>query len=419
MNELDTLATYTGLIVIIPTRNRAELAINALRSVVDEQEPDVWVVVSDNSTDPNEQATLEAFCKAQAPSAVTYVRPPVAMAMQAHWAWVLTYVLDRFASNHLLFLTDRMVFKRGALAPLLEVVRQHPDQLVSYGNDTVRDDMYPIRIEQVTWTGRVLPLQTGRLLTLVADGILQSWLPRLHNTVVNRALIKQITTRYETLFNGIALDFNFCFKALDVLDTILFYDATPLIQYGLTRSNGNSQARGVVTKDHADFLANLGGMQLNYAAPLPGVNTIYNTVLHEYYVVKREHNSPKFPEVPPEVYLKVIHREVLAMEETAVKREMTGVLATMPVPVEPPVRRFIGRIYRSAKRGNLGLALWQIMARLWAGPHAKRVWMLLYARWGITPPSTNSFTFSSCKEAIDYLQMFPRRRATTTRHLYL
>lgn len=47
-------ADYCGLVIAIPTRNRAALAMNAVRSALGQCGPDVRILVSDNSTEPGE-----------------------------------------------------------------------------------------------------------------------------------------------------------------------------------------------------------------------------------------------------------------------------------------------------------------------------------------------------------------------------
>ncbi len=49
-NEASTETNYQGLVVVVPTRNRAQLAMNAVRSVLEQPVENVAVMISDNST---------------------------------------------------------------------------------------------------------------------------------------------------------------------------------------------------------------------------------------------------------------------------------------------------------------------------------------------------------------------------------
>src|SRR5271154_952143 len=68
---------FTGLAVILPTRNRSDLAIRAAKSVlsgIDSQ--DVSLIISDNSTDAAESARINEFASTCTDSRLALVRPP-------------------------------------------------------------------------------------------------------------------------------------------------------------------------------------------------------------------------------------------------------------------------------------------------------------------------------------------------------
>src|SRR6266571_4565569 len=112
---------YGGLTVVIPTRNRANLAQAAIKSVLDEGLSQVTILVSDNSTDDAGARALQAHCEALDPRLVRYIRR----------------ALEPTGSSHFLYLTDRMVFKPGALGALVERARHFPDKVISYNTDRI------------------------------------------------------------------------------------------------------------------------------------------------------------------------------------------------------------------------------------------------------------------------------------------
>jgi putative cell wall-binding protein len=78
-----------GIVIVVPTRNRADLAVLAVRSAVQQEGP-VTVVVSDNSTDPEQSRSLEAECAALAASTgrpLHYLQPGQDLPMPEHWEW--------------------------------------------------------------------------------------------------------------------------------------------------------------------------------------------------------------------------------------------------------------------------------------------------------------------------------------------
>src|SRR5688572_106568 len=107
------MTEFTTAGIVIPTRNRAELAQNAIRSVLEQPSCKITVVVSDNSTIPSEVDRLKKFCNELDDKRVKYVRPPKAMAMANHWEWALAQILQIPNVSHVLYLTDRMIFRRN------------------------------------------------------------------------------------------------------------------------------------------------------------------------------------------------------------------------------------------------------------------------------------------------------------------
>jgi len=79
------------MIILVPTRNRAELATRAVASCAGAR-----VLVSDNSTDDDERARLAAFC---AGATVEVVRPPREMQMGEHWEWASAEAWARAADH--------------------------------------------------------------------------------------------------------------------------------------------------------------------------------------------------------------------------------------------------------------------------------------------------------------------------------
>jgi len=77
-------ALYTGTMVVIPTRNRASIATNAIRSVLNQSVEDVNVLVSDNSTSEKDREALATFCSTEGNERLRYVRPPRLLPMSEH-----------------------------------------------------------------------------------------------------------------------------------------------------------------------------------------------------------------------------------------------------------------------------------------------------------------------------------------------
>ncbi|HEY8412679.1 MAG TPA: glycosyltransferase, partial [Pyrinomonadaceae bacterium] len=266
---------YTGIIVVVPTRNRSAIAMNAVRSVLDQPVENLSVLVSDNSTSESERDALAQFCSAQNDARLRYVRPPEPMPMAEHWEWALDEALRSFRASHVTYLTDRMMFRRGALKDAVMAAALYADKVITYNMDRIVDHVRPVRVEQYAGSGRLLEVETVTLSRLLSQSIFHASLPRMLNSIVPLEVFDRIRERFGNVFLSIAPDFRFCCRCLELEDTVLFYDKSLLFHYALDRSHGASVSRGEVTADTADFTANLpvDNSIRNYATPIPQLIT--------------------------------------------------------------------------------------------------------------------------------------------------
>lgn len=322
------LRGYKGVVVVVPTRNRAHIAVNAIRSVLDANVENVHVLVSDNSTVASDRETLAAFCAGLNDARLRYVRPPHSFAMPEHWQWAIEQALSAYDVDHFLYLTDRMMFKQGGLGEVLKLAALYPDKVISYNHDRIVDHVKPIRVEHYPSTALLWEIPTERLSSLVSQSVFHHGLPRMLNCIVPRSVLDRIGARFGNVFASIAPDFNFCFRCLDVEDSILFFDKSPFFHYALNRSNGASVSRGEMTPDNADFTANLpvDDAIRNYATPIPQLNTTVNAVLNEYLIYKNETNSSRFFDLDFEKYLATNAFEVQEVTDPRLRAEMLALL---------------------------------------------------------------------------------------------
>jgi hypothetical protein len=331
--------TYRGTAVVIPTRNRAELAAVAIRSVLAQAGGALaGVLVSDNSNDSEESGRLAAFCEAAGDARLHYVRPPESLPMSPHWHWAAGRALELADASHVTFLTDRMVFRDGALSKLARVASLHPKRVVSYMHDKVADDGVPVRVHLNPWSGKLYRIESESLLRAVSRSRLYEPLPRMLNCHVPRAVLLALCGRHGSFFGSIAPDFSFCFRALAAERDILFLDESLIFHHALNRSNGASFVRGEVTRDSADFMAGLRGGGDYFAAPVPGILTVHNAIIHEYCVARDETGSAKFAPVDEEKYLGTIASELGDIVNPPARRAVEEQLAArgwQPAPAAP------------------------------------------------------------------------------------
>jgi hypothetical protein len=390
------------MVVVVPTRNRAQLAMNAVRSVLEQPVENVAVMISDNSTLDSERDELAAFCNGLSDPRVRYVRPPEPLAMPAHWEWAVDQALASYSANHFIYLTDRMMVRNGALNEMVELAALYPHQVISYNLDRICDDAMPIRIEQYPATEKLLEVETLRLSRLFAQGVFHPGLPRMLNCIVPRAVFARIRERFGNVFSSIAPDFNFCVRCLDVEDSILFFDKSPLFHYALNRSLGASASRGEMTADNADFTANLpvDNSIRNYATPVPSLITAVNAAFNEYLIHKQQTNSTRFFDVDLQHYLAANALEVNEVRDPELRAEMMALLTQHGYEESAPKSvKSVSPLMSKLKRAR---------KRLTSGAQTKAAWLFLARHLGIKPPGEVEFEFWKLSDAIDYARNISR-----------
>jgi glycosyltransferase involved in cell wall biosynthesis len=319
---------YHRTLIVIPTRNRSDLAKNAIRSVLDQIGSDVDVLVSDNSTTSNQLAELSQYCEQCADVRLRYITPPELLPMSSHWDWAMQQALSLYDCSHVAFLTDRMMFRPGALGSLIEIVRAYPDKLLTYMHDHVNDFSLPVVLHQYTWTGNLYEVASQRLLELSAQSVMyDTSMPRMLNCLVPRTMLETLKDRFGNVFASIAPDWNFAYRSLEVVDSLLFYDKAALVHYGQNRSNGQSAHFGIINEAYAKFLADLGSVPVNFAAPFPEVVTVWNAIISEYCHVKDVTKSPKFPELDMDKYMQALAVGIDSIKDPQRQQNMRELLS--------------------------------------------------------------------------------------------
>jgi len=313
---------FNGIIIVIPTRNRAAVAEAAIQSALQHEAVEVSVLVSDNSTSEEELKRLANFCSSLGDRRLTYVRPPQSLRMAPHWDWALHQALELYSYNHVTFLTDRMMFKPGARAKVAAIASEYPDSIISYMHDRVADNQLPIRVDQHPWTAKLYRASAKHLLQLSSHSILHEMLPRMLNAVVPREHLARLAQRFGKFFDSHSPDFNFCYRSLELVESIMFYDEALLIHYALNRSNGAAATSGENNnEDREDFVSGVMGQAGYFAVPIPEILTPRNSIAHEYCVTRNETKSQKFPLLNEKQYLEALASELPEITNLEVKAE--------------------------------------------------------------------------------------------------
>lgn len=246
--------------------------------------------------------------------------------MTMHWQWAMDRALSFPDASHFFVLTDRMLFKHGALSTLLTAVDKYPDELISFTYDRIYDYGRPIKYLPLPRSGHLYRLDTADLLRQSSRMIFRSCLPRMLNCLAPRTLLEAMTDRYGSIFDSVSPDYCFCYRVLGMIPSMLFYDESLLVNYAQDRSNGASFSRGVASKDSIDFAQHLDSGPMNAQAPIPEIPTVGNAVVHEYCSVKSQSDSDRYPDLSIRSYLDFLAAEVDAFLDRAIASAARDIL---------------------------------------------------------------------------------------------
>ncbi len=313
---------YKSLLVVIPTRNRAELAINAINSVLSQENSQLELIVSDNSTDEAEVSRLSNYCRQSDDKRLRYIRPSKTLPMTKHWNWAMEQALRISQSNHITYLTDRLLFAKNCLQNLQRILTKYPDKIVSYTFDSIEDSKFPVSLSQIRYTGKLFEIESASILKIYAEMERLQALPKMLNSVASRRLMTKIFERYGNYFFSISPDYNLAFRSLDLEESILYYDRPLLISYCNNRSNGWNVLQGNFNQDALDFINNLSSTEICFDSPVKAIWVLPNAIIHEYCYAKLQAVSDKFPEINQNKYLLSLVENVASYKNKKMREEM-------------------------------------------------------------------------------------------------
>ena len=265
---------------------------------------------------------MAKYCAGLNESRLTYVRPPEPLPMSRHWEWALLQALPEKEITHFSYLTDRMMFRPSSLDPIINIVRQYPDKIVCYLHDRVADFRPPYQLAQNEWTGKLYEVAATRLLSLSAKSVIyDGCVPRMLNCIVPREVLDAVRMRFGSVFSSISPDWNFAYRALEVVDSVLYFHKALLVHYSLARSNGWSAHLGIRNSANEQFFQELE-TPVNFKAPYPEIITVWNALIHEYCSVREESQSKKFPELDLAAYRESLAAGIAAIEDPDLKLDM-------------------------------------------------------------------------------------------------
>ena len=323
-------ADAVSLAVVIPTRNRASLAIAACDSLLQQMGCRYQVFVSDNSTKVEERQRLSDYCAAANSPRLTYLKPNEPLAMSAHWDWALRTAMDRSDATHLTVHYDRRITKPGKLAPICRAAGLFPEDVVTFFFDLIISGRGRSVVTQPQWDGRLYIVPTSRVVEMTVKGRITEMgqaFPVLSNCAVPRAVFDRIRARFGTICDSTAPDSSFTYRFCATHDRYVHYDRSVGIAYGFDRSTGLGFVRGS-GGDFGDFMQWWGDRPWLDAAPIPGLNMGQNVLFHEYELVRRVTHDPRFKPVEMRGYLRDLGHSLHLIIDRARYVEVKAILVS-------------------------------------------------------------------------------------------
>ena len=275
--------------IVIPTRNRPELATIAIRSVLRQDFDDFEIVVSDNSNRAQADALQDAV-RALADNRVWYVRPPGELDMGDHWEFALQHARGDYVG----YLTDRMAFRRDALSTLRDHITSSGAEVISYSSSGILELESPYRLQRPPFSGRADTFRSEWVVSLLARSVSPWGAPCMLNSFINSRLITEMKAKYGSLMASVAPDVAFCMRVLDHVDGFAYLDVPLMVSFGRAWSNGAGFGDGQLNESSREFASRVekrGGLPY---APIPEIVNNHNIRANEYGRMREEQQSGRF-----------------------------------------------------------------------------------------------------------------------------
>ncbi len=255
-------------------------------------------------------------------------------------------MLECTEATHLAVLTDRMRFRRYGLDVLLDAINAAPDDIISYGYDTLEDwDPSHVHVELAGRTRRLYRVQCRQMLDAFVEARHRwAWqTPKLLSSAVPQRVFADLKrTRADgRLFASFAPDYYFAFKVLATEPRIALCDDGVIVEFALAVSNGHTFQSGLLNDAARDMLR-WQGDQPRYNSPYPDVITTMNTIVHEYNVVRDEVGHGSMPPWPAPSVRMLLEGEARRMFEPAKRGELFAELGVEQDRGDSAARRLVG-----------------------------------------------------------------------------
>ena len=345
--------------VVIPTRNRAALAEDAIRSTLRQDFADFELIVSDNSDASDDGRTAALLAALPPGQRIACIRPATPVSMPDHWELATLGA----TGEYVLVLSDRSVLKRNALSSIATAIRAVPTPPGACAwRWSLFDDQLGIEFaDQPAGNSRgseLLP--SSRLIDAFAacDRAFPYCLPRGLNSCYRHDVGARLRERYGRLFQPVTPDFFSAFLLLAELPDILYIDQSLFLSQGLSSSNGGDAYQTTTTH----YLASLGPGAWTARGPIKA-HLVEGAIMEDFLAVKALAGG-NLRDVEPDwpAYFGLCYRElsekrgsarVAPAELAAMFEEWSSAVAALPPSEQQRTRQIVRSMWRQRIKARL------------------------------------------------------------------
>jgi glycosyltransferase involved in cell wall biosynthesis len=282
--------------VVITTRNRSDLVLNSLQSVLEQDFRDFEVIVSDNSDDDQAGTVSDAIKPFLSDTRFRYIRTPRPLPMTAHWEWAVSQAIGDYVG----ILTDRMVFRLYTLSTVDALIAERKPSVICFERVDLIEAANSFGIPP-TKTSHI-SIRTKRTLETIEAFSRSDFRPldnpRFLNGFASSEFLAHLRSEYGSVFTGVAPDYGFLMRVLDQLDEFPFIETPLLVKHSEARSNGKSFTHYNLTKTSHDWIEFMRAEQSEFLAfsPIPDdLVMVSNLLVREYEIGRHNQRRSRFP----------------------------------------------------------------------------------------------------------------------------
>lgn len=245
--------------IIIPTRERCETLLYAIRTALDQTSTNFEVIVSDNFSEDETEAVAKSFTD----SRVRYFNTGRRLPMSDNWE----FALGQARGEYIIFIGDDDAIMPGGIDRLEAMIRARPSLVYCWPTPIYSWPMdghepqvlFSPRIEET----RVINLRTRARVAIVSGGSLCNRLPGMYHSAVARSIADRIRDTTGRVFHSTQPDVFTCLAVPAFCATAVRMSFCVTVHGVSQKSNGGTQVSKENVRNIERFVREYGDYKLH------------------------------------------------------------------------------------------------------------------------------------------------------------